>query len=97
MLKSLAVLALAGLLAGCGLAETGAAAAAGGVSKAEEARQAKQTEARIQQQIDAANAQAQQQRRARVRIFLCQVESVLGIARRMIGGCIQSVKASGLL
>ena len=52
MLRSLAVLALTGLLAGCGLAETGAAAAAGGVSKAEEARQAKQTEARIQQQID---------------------------------------------
>jgi hypothetical protein len=51
-------------LAGCGLAETGASAAAGGVSKAEEARQAKETEARIQQQIDAAQAQAAEQRRA---------------------------------
>src|SRR5256886_11595223 len=64
MLRSLAVLALTGLLAGCGLAETGAAAAAGGVSKAEEVRQAKQTEARLQQQLDAANAQAQERRRA---------------------------------
>ncbi|MDB6091551.1 MAG: hypothetical protein JWN85_4335 [Gammaproteobacteria bacterium] len=68
MLRLLALLtttlALVLALAGCGLAETGAAAAAGGVSKAEEVRQAKQTEARIQQQIDAAYQQAAQQRGA---------------------------------
>jgi hypothetical protein len=52
------------LLAGCGLAETGAAAAAGGVSQVEQARQAKQTEARVQKQLDAAYQQAADQRRA---------------------------------
>ena len=51
------------LLVGCGLAETGAAAAAGGVSQAEQVRQAKQTEARVQQQLDAAYQQAADQRR----------------------------------
>jgi hypothetical protein len=45
---------LGAMLTGCGLAETGAAAAAGGASQAEQARQAKQTEARVQQQVDAA-------------------------------------------
>jgi hypothetical protein len=45
---------LGAMLAGCGLAETGAAAAAGGASQVEQARQAKQTEARVQQQVDAA-------------------------------------------
>ena len=49
---------------GCGLAETGASAAVGGVSKAEEVKQAKETEARVQQQIDAATRQAAQQRSA---------------------------------
>jgi hypothetical protein len=45
---------LGAMLTGCGLAETGAVAAAGGASQAEQARQAKQTEARVQQQVDAA-------------------------------------------
>ncbi len=45
---------LSAMLAGCGLAETGAAAAAGGASQAQQAREAKQTEARVQQQVDAA-------------------------------------------
>jgi hypothetical protein len=52
------------LSAGCGLAETGAAAAAGGVSQAEQARQAKQTEAQVQKRLDAAYQQAADQRRA---------------------------------
>jgi len=64
MLRTLAVAGLVVTLAGCGLAETGAAAAAGGVSKAEEIRQGKQTEARVQQQLDAAYQQAAEQRRA---------------------------------
>jgi hypothetical protein len=42
------------LLAGCGLAETGAATAAGGATAAEQARQAKETEAKVRAQIDAA-------------------------------------------
>jgi hypothetical protein len=41
-------------LAGCGLVETGATAAAGGVSAAQQAKQAKATEAKVQQQINAA-------------------------------------------
>jgi hypothetical protein len=45
---------LSAMLAGCGLAETGAAAAAGGASQVQQAREAKQTEARVQQQVDAA-------------------------------------------
>ena len=40
------------VLNGCGLAETGAAAAAGGVSAAEQAKQAKQQEDKVRQQID---------------------------------------------
>ena len=47
-------LVFSAMLAGCGLAETGAAAAAGGASQVQQARDAKQTEARVQQQVDAA-------------------------------------------
>jgi hypothetical protein len=39
------------LLAGCGLAETGAATAAGGATAAEQAKQAKEKEAEIERQI----------------------------------------------
>jgi hypothetical protein len=53
-----------GALAGCGLAETGAAAATAGASQAEQARQAKDTEARVQKQLDAAYQQAADQRHA---------------------------------
>jgi len=59
-----ATLLVGALLAGCGLAETGAAAAAGGASQVEQVRQAKQTEARVQKQLDAAYQQAADQRRA---------------------------------
>lgn len=51
-------------LAGCGLAETGVAAAAGGASQVEQARQAKQTEAQVQKQVDAAVQQDADRRRA---------------------------------
>ena len=59
-----ATLVVGALLAGCGLAETGAAAAAGGASQAEQARQGKRTEAQVQKQLDAAYQQAADQRRA---------------------------------
>jgi hypothetical protein len=64
MRKSLVLLPLFLALAGCGVAETGAAAAAGGASAVEEARQGRQTEARVQQQLDAAYQQAAEQRKA---------------------------------
>jgi hypothetical protein len=51
------ILAVAATLSGCGLAETGAAAAAGGASQVQQAREAKQTEARVQKQLDAAYQQ----------------------------------------
>ena len=58
MFRSLSVLTttmvVAATLTGCGLAETGVAGAAQGASQVEEARQAKQTEAQVQQQLDAA-------------------------------------------
>jgi hypothetical protein len=59
-----ATLVVGALLAGCGLAETGAAAAAGGASQAEQVRQGKRTEAQVQKQLDAAYQQAADQRRA---------------------------------
>ena len=64
MARSLVLLALVVWLTGCGVAETGAAAAAGGVSKAEEVRQGLQTEARVREQLDAAAKQAADQRNA---------------------------------
>lgn len=59
-----ATMVLSATLAGCGLAETGAAAAAGGASAVEQARQAKQTEAQVQQQVNAAVQQDADRRRA---------------------------------
>jgi hypothetical protein len=59
-----AIIALSATLAGCGLAETGAVGAAAGSSQAEQVRQGKQTEARVQKQLDAAYQQAADQRRA---------------------------------
>ena len=67
MLRTLAVaLALVPvlLLGGCGLAETGAGAAAGAASEAQQAKQAKETEAKVQQQIDAAYRQDAARRKA---------------------------------
>jgi len=58
MLRSITLatttLVLSAMLTGCGLAETGAAAAAGGASQVQQAREAKQTEERVQKQVDAA-------------------------------------------
>jgi hypothetical protein len=58
-----AVVAL-GLLAGCGLGETAATTAALAEAKAEEAKAAKETQAKIEQQIEDAQAVAAEQRAA---------------------------------
>lgn len=62
--RSLIPLAACLALAGCGLVETGATAAAGGASAAQQAKDAKATEAKVQQQIDAAYKQDAAQRQA---------------------------------
>ena len=62
--KSLALLVALLTLAGCGLAETGVTAAAGGASAAQQAKQAKETEAKIQQQINAAYQEDAARRKA---------------------------------
>lgn len=54
----------AALLSGCGVGETAVGAAAAGKAKAEEAKQAQQALQHVQQQLDAANAQAEAQRKA---------------------------------
>lgn len=62
--KSLALLAAFLALAGCGLVETGATAAAGSASAAQQAKQAQATEAKIQQQINAAYQEDAARRKA---------------------------------
>ncbi len=64
MNKLLILVAVLAPLAGCGLAEVGVAGGASAASKAEEVKQAQQTEARMQKQIDAAYGQAAEQRKA---------------------------------
>ena len=64
LVKSLALLGTVLALAGCGLVETGATAAAGGASAAQQAKEAKATEAKLQQQINAAYQQDAAQRKA---------------------------------
>jgi hypothetical protein len=49
---------LCALLAGCGLAGTGAAAAGGSAAEAQQAAQARQQEERVRQQVEAINQQA---------------------------------------
>lgn len=56
-MKHLTILVTFALLSGCGV-ETASTAATAGVAKAKEAEQARNTRDRMQQQIDAANAQA---------------------------------------
>ena len=62
--KSLALITALLTLTGCGLAETGVTAAAGGASAAQEAKQAKETEAKLQQQINAAYQEDAARRKA---------------------------------
>jgi len=53
-LRLAALAALASLLTGCGLAETGAVAATQGESAVEQAKEAKKTEERVEQKIQEA-------------------------------------------
>jgi len=62
--RSLALLGMLLALTGCGLVETGATAAAGSASEAQQAKDAKATEAKIQQQINAAYQEDAAQRKA---------------------------------
>jgi hypothetical protein len=62
MARSLIVLTLVLSLTGCGVAETGAAAATAATTKAQEAREGLKTEARVREQVDAAMKQAAEQR-----------------------------------
>ena len=62
MTRSIVLLSLVLTLAGCGVAETGAAAATAAATKAEEARQGLKTEARVREQVDAAMKQAADRR-----------------------------------
>lgn len=64
MPRLLALSSLMLILTGCGVAETGASAAAAGAAKAEEVRQGLQTEARVREQLDAASRQSAEQRNA---------------------------------
>jgi hypothetical protein len=64
MYKRLIPAAAALMLAGCGLADVGAAGASAGTSAVEQAKQAKEIEARAQQRVDAAVKQAEEQRKA---------------------------------
>ena len=64
MVRSIVLAAVLLQLSGCGLGETAASAGAGGVSKAEELEQARQTQSRIEQQLDDAARQAAERRQA---------------------------------
>lgn len=58
------LLAAALPLAGCGVAETGAAAGAGASAEFGQAREARQTEERVRQQLDAAYQQSAERLKA---------------------------------
>jgi hypothetical protein len=62
MARSLVLLTLVLSLTGCGVAETGAAAATAATTNAQEAREGLKTEARVREQVNAAMKQAADQR-----------------------------------
>jgi outer membrane biogenesis lipoprotein LolB len=64
LVKPLVLLATVLVLTGCGLAETGATAAAGAESAAQQAKQGQETEAKVQQQINAAYQEDAARRKA---------------------------------
>jgi hypothetical protein len=64
MARTLVLLSLILPLTGCGVAETGTAAATAAAAQAEEVRQGLQTEARVREQLDAAAKKAAEQRNA---------------------------------
>ena len=64
MARLLVLLPLILLLTGCGVAETGVAAATAAKAEADAAREGLKTEARVQEQLDAAAKAAADQRKA---------------------------------
>jgi hypothetical protein len=62
MARSLVLVPLIMLLTGCGVAETGAAAATAATAKAQEVREGLKTEARVREQLDAAAKASAEQR-----------------------------------
>ena len=64
MPRSIVLLALVLSLSGCGVVDTGAAAATAATSQAQEAREGLKTEARVKAQLDAAMKQSADQRNA---------------------------------
>ncbi|MEP7244415.1 MAG: hypothetical protein ABI885_12150 [Gammaproteobacteria bacterium] len=64
MNRFLAPLALAALLSGCGLAETASTTATLAEAEAQNARAAKETQAKIEQRLDEAQQAAAEQRKA---------------------------------
>ena len=64
MIRLVAILTLAVSLGGCGVTETVGAAATDAAAKAQELKQAKATEAQVQQRLDAAAQAAAAQRQA---------------------------------
>jgi hypothetical protein len=54
VLLAATTMVLGAMLTGCGLAETGMAGAAAGASQVQQAQEAKRTEERVKQQLDAA-------------------------------------------
>lgn len=64
MARSLVLVPLILLLTGCGVAETGAAAATVAKAEADAAREGLKAEARVQQQLDAAAKASADQRNA---------------------------------
>jgi len=64
MARSFVILSLMLSLAGCGVAETGSAAATAAASKAQEAREGLKTEARVREQLDTAMKQSADQLKA---------------------------------
>lgn len=64
MERILLLACLCAALGGCGLADTGAAAAGSAASAAQEAQDARRTEERVRQRIEAANKEAAERERA---------------------------------
>jgi hypothetical protein len=64
MTRSLVLVPLILWLTGCGVAETGAAAAAAATAKSQEVREGLKTEARVREQLDAAAKASADQRNA---------------------------------
>jgi len=66
MQRAWMLVVVSALLAGCGLAQTGATAANGGAAEAQQVAAARRTEENVRAQVDTANQQAAERERAAV-------------------------------